>query len=365
MKRIFVDQLGLHLNSPMPVYHTTWATSAITQDRIRSKEEMQHGSYRVGVGGGDGVSLTGDLRYAELICLTLMARALMVQRQISPLSMLDDFAKCAPRAYSKWESDMRAPVDCDLRNMRSLLELGEQGRWRVQRQMFSDEPDLRSTEYRQGYGIEVDLQSVVAAREMEYNDHPAKRELADVFADMAERAYKYSLALGENEREVANCVLFGGGWGWLIDAPLSVLDDLCVVRTELTPGTIIARPPISLFYQPEWFAKIDTWRDGSAQDLRRSAYGPRSPEPKQVEGLEFDIDVRDIPSISAKDMRRIVTFLPAEDEFRARHPGVTTGPARRVRCAGDIADETERAWGSIFYRRHFDVLTLADNLKAK
>lgn len=98
---IKIDALGLHLDSPLKVFHASLNASAIIRERqFKTRKELN--STKVGAGGGpdDLVSFTGDERVAKAVCVGLGTFIRLGIGDLTLDALLEEFKLACPNAYA-------------------------------------------------------------------------------------------------------------------------------------------------------------------------------------------------------------------------------------------------------------------------
>jgi len=111
-----INNLGIHLDVDLLVYHASLAADAIKRDgAFRSRFELrQQGLVKTGAGGGpeNAISFTGDVRVAESICVGLGAIVRISLGDLKIQDIIDELHLSAPKALKiLWE---------DLKHIRQL-----------------------------------------------------------------------------------------------------------------------------------------------------------------------------------------------------------------------------------------------------
>ena len=119
-----LSPLGLQLDHPLFVYHASLDAFKINkEDRFKTRKEL--GDSKVGAGGGPNtaISMTGDKRVAEAICMGLGAIVRISVGDLSTLELIDEFKLAAPRAYMLFTNDLQITTQRSIEDTVELYKL--------------------------------------------------------------------------------------------------------------------------------------------------------------------------------------------------------------------------------------------------
>lgn len=116
-----LSPLGLQLDHPLYVYHASLnALKICKDDQFKTRKEL--GDSKVGAGGGpnNAISMTGDLRVAQAVCIGLGAIVRISVGDLSTLELIEEFKLAAPRAYINFTNELQITTQ---RSVEDTIEL--------------------------------------------------------------------------------------------------------------------------------------------------------------------------------------------------------------------------------------------------
>jgi len=379
---IYVNNLGIHINTPITLYHASVNAENLLKFGYLTKEELLEtykGEAVMGLGGGSGLSMTGDPRYATAIAAYFGMTFRLAIRDITPLEVMEQFALAAPKTVSEWKSKNSIPTDFDL--SMSLLELAEQGKWCIRTEgILSDKPKYSSTgdprlvdsesKFKRTYIVDLDQCT-------DYNGNPNPYKDVELIINLVN---SLTIFASSNEELTYFAPFNSNLYKAFVGKDFSELNNLCVVTSKLKSGTILY--PNSDSYFKSIFDYYTTFRTFFVSNLSdfmfrgdsfeepykiiKSAFShPLPPEVKPEVNLEFEIDTDRVEYLTPDLKKKMVGFLPAEDEFRLHRPKEGLTPPKEFACADKIFEHLEQVWGTseinCFYP-WFEIKTLEENL---
>ena len=364
---IYVNNLGIHTNAPIPLYHATTAVDAILREGFKTPDELPRGYTGLGNSGMGLISMTGDPRYAEAICVHVAVHARIGIGDLTWSDLMDDFSKVSPKRY---EAIVRGTDVGKAKNLIRVLEIMEEGHVPVTRGMF-------------GYGTKMTMASeryelmdideyIDLQRERcivnSYNEYSVNRYTnpdKDILAEL------YNELVWLNDGTIENPVGDSSLWTRFLGEDLSILDQIAYVRADLHPGMrIVSRSSSvdmpSVFYPRSGYFSVDEHR---VQSLKRGedlsfTYRESTPTPlpKAETGLAFEVDSVFADFVPAEDYSKFAVYLLGENEFRLPAPRDQLTTPTLEGTALDILESLSNVWQGqdvvCFYPR------LGSNLKA-
>jgi hypothetical protein len=370
---IYVNNLGVHTNSPIPLYHATTAADAIIEEGFKTPDELPRGSFGLGSSGMGLISMTGDPRYAEAICVHMATHARIGIGDLRWSDLMADFRRVSPKRYQAIVDG----TDLKARNLIHVLKVMNKGQVPVSRGMFGEDMSLslnperyelvsmeEYVEYRRDYCISKNLEHLIDAW-----TNPAKSTLAELYNEL----------LWINDGTIENPVGDSDLWTRFLGQDLSILDQIAYVRVDLKSGMrIVSRNNSvdmpSVFYSRSGKFSVDEY---NVQKLKRGedlyargswgGYRAPTPLPESETGLTFDVDSEFVDRVPAEDYNKFAIYLRAEDEFRLPAPRDQLTPAVLEGTAMDILEVLPDLWQgkdvTCFYPHIGDKRkTLRDNL---
>ena len=367
---IYVNNLGVHTNAPIPLYHATTAADAIIEEGFKTPDELPRGSFGLGSSGMGLISMTGDPRYAEAICVHMATHARIGIGDLRWSELMADFRRVSPKRYQAIVDG----TDLKARNLIHVLKVMDKGQVPVNRGMFGEDMSLslnperyelvsmeEYVEYRREYCVSKNLEHLIDAW-----TNPAKNTLADLYNEL----------LWINDGTIENPVGDSDLWTRFLGKDLSILDQIAYVRADLNPDMrIVSRNSSvdmpSVFYSRSGEFSVDEYgvqKLKRGEDLyTRGSYRAPTPLPESETGLTFDVDPEFVDRVPAEDYNKFAIYLRAEDEFRLPAPRDQLTPAVLEGTAMDILEVLPDLWQgkdvTCFYPRIGEKRkTLRDNL---
>jgi hypothetical protein len=370
---IYVNNLGIHTNAPIPLYHATTAADAIIKEGFKTPDELPRGSFGLGSSGMGLISMTGDHRYAEAICVHMAAHARIGIGDLRWSDLMADFRRVSPKRYQAIVDG----TDLKARNLIHVLKVMGKGQVPVNRGMFGEDMSLsfdperhelvsmeEYVEYQREHCVSNNFEHMI-----DDWTNPAKSVLAGLYNDL----------LWINDGTIENPVGDSNLWMRFLGRDLSVLDQIAYVRADLESGMrIVSRNHSadmpSVFYRGSGDFSVDEY---GVQKLKRGedlhtrkpwgGYRAPTPLPESETGLTFDVDSEFVDRVPAQDYSKFAVYLHGEDEFRLPAPRDQLTPAVLEATAMDILELLPRLWQgkdvTCFYPRIGDkLLSLKDNL---
>lgn len=380
---IYVNNLGIHINSPITLYHASVNAENLLKFGYLTKEELFETYKReavMGLGGGSGLSMTGDPRYAIAIAAYFSMTFRLAIRDITPLEVMEQFALAAPKTVSQWKSKkFEYLTDFDL--SMSLLELAEQGKWCIRCDLgdldYSTMGDPRLVDsdniFQKTYIVDLDQCT-------DYKGNPNPYQDVEFIIGLINNL---TIFASSNEELTYFAPFNSNLYKAFVGKDFSELNNLCIVTSKLKPGTIVFPQGKSDFYSIfDYDARFGTFfvSNLSGFELVGSSYRPFEepykiikstlsyPQPPKVKpevNLNFEFDTDSVEYLTPDLKKKMVGFLPAEDEFRLHHPKEGLTPPKEFACADEIFEHLEQVWGTseidCFYP-WFEIKTLEQNL---
>jgi ribosomal protein S18 acetylase RimI-like enzyme len=349
---IYVNSLGVHTNAPIPLYHATTAADAIIEEGFKTPDELPYGSFGLGSSGLGLISMTGDHRYAEAICVHMATHARIGIGDLRWSDLMADFRRVSPKRY-------QAIVDGTdhgnkAANLIRVLKVMDKGQVPVNRGMFGEDMSLaldperyelvsmeEYVEYMREYCVSKNFEHMI-----DIWTNPAKGTLADLYNEL----------LWINDGTIENPVGDSYLWKRFLGKDLSILDQIAYVRADLNPDMrIVSRSNSvempSVFYSRSGEFSVDEYgvqklKRGKDLNPSRSWGGYRAPTPlpESETGLTFDVDSEFVDRVPAEDYNKFAIFLFAEDEFRLPAPRDQLTPAVLEGTAMDILEVLPDLW---------------------
>jgi len=357
-----VNNFGLITDKEIPLYHASVNAQAIVAEGFKKARDLPNHIRGLGSAGTNTISMTGDIRYAEAICVHLATHARIGIGDLGWGELMVDFRKACPEANKKLFSPDNAEGE-KIKKEIELLKLATKGKWRVRKLYMKTEYQTDLT----GEGEVIPLSEFIEARRLKYENkgwehmlteytNPAKSLLAKI--------YNKLLWFGCAENPVGNTHT----WTQFVGNDLSVLEEICVVEAFLKPNQIIvprSSKELSVLFGRSEFSTNEFVVERQEPKNFKEPWYPRI---DVVEGLPFNVVVEEdfVKELDEDTVSRMVAFLPAEDEFRVPNPAKQMSHPKVLYCALDIIEDLNRKWrrGSditCFYP-DFEKSTLIDNL---
>lgn len=371
---IYVNNLGVHTNAPIPLYHATTAADAIIKEGFKTADELPRGSFGLGGGGLGMISMTGDPRYAEAICVHMAVHARIGMGDLKWSELMANFRRVSPKRY-------QAIVDGTdygnkAGNLIRVLKIMAKGQVPVARGLFGDDMSLSFdperfelvgmddyVESRREYCIRRNMEHMVGAW-----TNPEKHTLADLYNEL----------LWINDGTIENPVGDSDLWTRFLGTNILVLDQIAYVRADLLSDMrIVSRnnrvDMPSVFYPRSGEFSIDEYvvrklkKDGDVELHKGWRHSLPTPLPESETGLTFEIDPEFAGFVPDYDYNTFAVYLPAENEFRLPAPRDQLTPATLEGTAMDILEALPGLWRgkdvTCFYPHIGDARkTLRDNL---
>lgn len=349
---IYVNNLGVHTNAPIPLYHATTAADAIIEEGFKTPDELPRGSFGLGGSGTGLISMTGDPRYAEAICVHMATHARIGIGDLRWSDLMADFRRVSPKRY-------QAIVDGTdhgnkAANLIRVLKVMDKGQVPVNRGMFGEDMSLSLNPER--YEL-VSMEEYVEYMR-EYCESKNYKHMIDTWTNPAKGtlADLYNELLWINDGTIENPVGDSHLWKRFLGKDLSILDQIAYVRADLNPDMrIVSRSDSvempSVFYRRSGEFSVDEYgvqklKRGEDLNPSRSWGGYRAPTPlpESETGLTFDVDPEFVDRVPAEDYNKFAIFLFAEDEFRLPAPRDQLTPAVLEGTAMDILEVLPDLW---------------------
>lgn len=349
---IYVNNLGVHTNAPIPLYHATTAADAIIEEGFKTQDELPRGSFGLGGSGTGLISMTGDPRYAEAICVHMATHARIGIGDLHWSDLMADFRRVSPKRY-------QAIVDGTdhgnkAGNLIHVLKVMDKGQVPVNRGMFGQDMSLSIDPER--YEL-VSMEEYVEYQR-EYCESKNFKHMIDTWTNPAKGtlAELYNELLWINDGTIENPVGNSDLWTRFLGQDLSILDQIAYVRADLKSGVrIVSRSNSvdmpSVFYGRSGEFSVDEYgvqklKRGKDLNPSRSWGGYRAPTPlpESETGLTFDVDSEFVDRVPAEDYNKFAIFLFAEDEFRLPAPRDQLTPAVLEGTAMDILEVLPDLW---------------------
>lgn len=370
---IYVNNLGVHTNAPIPLYHTTIAADAIIEEGFKTPDELPLGSFGLGSSGMGLISMTGDHQYAESICVHMATHARIGIGDLRWSELMADFRRVSPKRYKAIvDGTDRKPM-----NLIRVLKMMDKGQVPVNRGMFGEDMSLSLDPER--YEL-VSMEEYVEYQR-DYCESKNFKHMIDTWTNPAKRtlAELYNELLWINDGTIENPVGDSDLWTRFLGKDLSILDKIACVRADLKPGMrIVSRNSSvempSVFYGRSGNFSVDEYgvqklKRGEDLYTRVSRVGYRAPIPLPTSEtrLTFDVDSEFVDRVPTEDYNKFAVYLFAEDEFRLPAPRDQLTPAVLYCTAMDILEMLPDLWQgkdvTCFYPKIGDQLkTLRDNL---
>tara|TARA_B100001057_G_scaffold498324_1_gene604976 strand:+ start:2455 stop:3627 length:1173 start_codon:yes stop_codon:yes gene_type:complete len=372
---IYVNNLGVHTNAPIPLYHATTAAYPIVARGFKTPDELPRGSFGLGSSGMGLISMTGDPRYAEAICVHIATHARIGIGDLRWSELMADFRRVSPKRYQKIVDG--TDQGNKAKGLIHVLKIMDKGQVPVHRGMFGKQMSLTMdperyelvsmeefVEYQREYCVLNKLEHMINSY-----TNPAKSTLAELYNEL----------LWINDGTIENPVGDTSLWTRFLEDDIRILDQIAYVRADLLPGmrivsrnTRVEMP--SVFYPQHGYFSVDEYdvqrlKRGEDQNFKESYFSSdiATPLPESETGLTFEIDPEFVTFVPAEDYKKFAVYLPAEDEFRLPAPRDQLTPAVLEGTAMDILEVLPELWQgkdvTCFYPRIGDTrLTLKDNL---